>query len=103
MKKYECPHCGENSISPLKKAFAGNQKSKGIVCPNCGKRCTNGMQSAIFHTIIDLLMLITVVIMYIKTELSFIPIIIIITLTFIINKIFDALFFPLEPSLRIDV
>lgn len=48
-------------------------------------------------------MLIAVVIMYIKTDLSFFPIIIVIIVTFIINKIFDALFFPLVPSLRIDV
>ena len=103
MKKYKCPHCGERSITPLKKAFAGNQKSKGVMCPSCGKHCTNGMQSAIFHTITDLLMLIAAVIMYIKTDLSFFPIIIVIIVTFIINKIFDALFFPLVPSLRIDV
>lgn len=102
MKKYVCPHCGEETISPLKKAFAGNQKSKGTLCPNCGKRCTNGMQSAIFHTITDSIMLIIVIIFYIKLDLSMIPIAVTIAATFVINKIFDAFFYPLVPSLRID-
>ncbi len=102
MKKYVCPHCGEETISPLKKAFAGNQKSKGTLCPNCGKRCTNGMQSAIFHTITDSIMLILVIIFYIKLDLSMIPIAVAIAAAFVINKIFDAFFYPLVPSLRID-
>ncbi len=102
MKKYVCPHCGEETISPLKKAFAGNQKSKGTLCPNCGKRCTNGMQSAIFHTITDSIMLIIVIIFYIKLDLSMIPIAVAIAAAFVINKIFDAFFYPLVPSLRID-
>lgn len=102
MKKYICPYCGEPTVSPLKKAFAGNQKSKGIACPNCGKRCTNGMQSAVFHTVTDSIMLIIVVIMYIKIELSYLPILAVIVAVFIINHVFDALFFPLAPSLRID-
>lgn len=102
MKKYTCPHCGEATISPIKKAFAGNQKSKGVLCPNCGKRCTNGMQSVVFHNITDFIMLVTVVSMYIKLDLSFFPILTVIAAVFLINKIFDALFFPLVPSLRID-
>ena len=28
MKKFECPHCGEKTISPIKKAFAGNQSAR---------------------------------------------------------------------------
>lgn len=56
MKKFECPHCGEKTISPIKKAFAGNQKSKGVVCPKCGGHCTNDMKSAVFHTITDFIM-----------------------------------------------
>lgn len=102
MKKYVCPHCGEATISPIKKAFAGNQKAKGVVCPNCGKRCTNGMQSAVFHTITDFIMLVAVVIMYIKLDLSTMPILAVMLVTFIVNKLFDILFFPLVPSLRID-
>lgn len=102
MKKYVCPHCGEATISPLQKAFAGNQKSKGVLCPNCGKRCTNGMQSAVFHTITDLVMLAAVVIMYIKLDLSTAPILAVMLAVFVINKLFDVLFFPLVPSLRID-
>ncbi|MCM1226680.1 MAG: hypothetical protein NC320_04535 [Clostridium sp.] len=102
MKKYVCPHCGEATISPLKKAFAGNQKSKGVLCPNCGKRCTNGMQSAIFHSITDFIMLAAVVFLYIRLNLSFVPILAVIAIVFVINRLFDALFFPLVPSLRID-
>ena len=64
MKKFECPHCGEKTISPIKKAFAGNQKSKGVVCPKCGGHCTNDMKSAVFHTITDFIMLVFVIIFY---------------------------------------
>lgn len=102
MKKYVCPHCGEATISPLKKAFAGNQKSKGVLCSNCLKRSTNGMQSAVFHTITDFIMMLSVVIMYIKLDLSFLPILAVIATVLVINRVFDALFFPLVPSLRID-
>ncbi len=102
MKKYVCPHCGEKTFSPLKKAFAGNQKSKGVICPECGKRCTNGMQSAVFHSITDSLMLIIAIVMYIKLDLSFYMILSVLIIVFVINTIFDALFFELVPSLRID-
>lgn len=102
MKKYVCPHCGEAAISPLKKAFAGNQKSKGTLCPNCGKRCTNGMQSAIFHSITDFVGLAVNVFIYIRYDLSFLPILVTLTAVFLINTVFDAFFFPLVPSLRID-
>ncbi len=102
MKKYVCPHCGEETISIFKKAFAGNQKSKGTPCPNCGGRCTNGMQSAIFHTVTDALMLIAAVVLYIKLENSFLPIITVIAIVFVLNTLFDAFFFPLVPTLRID-
>lgn len=102
MKKYVCPHCGEATVSPLKKAFAGNQKSKGVVCPNCGKRCTNGSQSAIFHTVVDFLMLAAIVFFYICVDYSGFYIILVMLAAFVLNKLFDALFFPLVPSLRID-
>lgn len=102
MKKYVCPHCGEATISPLKKAFAGNQKSKGVLCPNCGKRCTNGMQSAIFHTVTGLIGLAAIVFFYIKLDVSYYYILAIILGVAVINTLFDALFFPLTESLRID-
>lgn len=102
MKKYVCPYCGEETISPIKKAFAGNQKSKGTPCPNCGKRCTNGMQSAIFHTVIDGLMLLSCVVLYIILDLSFYYILIVIACAFVINTLFDLFFFPPVPSMRID-
>lgn len=102
MKKYVCPHCGEATISPLKKAFAGNQKSKGVVCPNCGGRCTNGMKSAVFHSITCFIGLAANVFIYIKYDLSFLPLLGILITVFIINTVFDALFLPLAPSLRID-
>lgn len=102
MLKYKCPHCGEPTISPLKKAFAGNQKSKGVACPNCGGRCTNGMQSAVFHTIIDIIMLAIVLVAYVKMDVSTWVIIAALLGAAVINRIFDALFFPLDKSLRID-
>lgn len=104
MKKFECPHCGEKTINPLQKAFAGNQKSKGVVCPNCGKRCTNDMKSTYFHTVVDLLMLIAVVAIYFIAPAgqNFFYMLIPIISAFVINKIADAFFFSLAPSMRID-
>lgn len=102
MKKYVCPHCGEPTITPLQKAFAGNQKSKGVICPNCGGRCTNGMKSAVFHTITCFIGLAAIVVMYIVLDESFLPCLGVLVAVYLINTIVDAFFFPLAESLRID-
>ena len=105
MKKYTCPHCGNATISPLKKAFAGTPKSKGVICPECGKHCTNGMQSAVFHCVVDFIVFICVAVSYIKLPLgkSFYTMLGFLVAGFILNRLFDALFYPLTVSLRKDL
>lgn len=105
MKKYACPHCGEETISHLQKAFAGTQKSKGVICPKCGMHCTNGMKSAILHTVTDLIMLIIVIIFYfvMPSGRNFFYMAAAIIITYIVNRICDAFLFPLAPSLRLDL
>ena len=104
MKKYACPHCGEKTITPLQKAFAGTQKSKGVICPNCGQRCTNGMKSSILHTVTDLIMLIIVIIFYfvMPSGTNFFYMEATIIITYIVNRICDSYLFPLAPRLRLD-
>jgi predicted RNA-binding Zn-ribbon protein involved in translation (DUF1610 family) len=105
MKKFECPHCGEKTITPLKKAFAGTQKSKGVICPSCGMHCTNGNKSTIFHNIVDLIMLVIVIILYFKMPPgdNFYYMAAVMLTTYVFNRIVDALFFPMAPSLRLDL
>ncbi len=102
--KHTCPHCGEKTISPIKKAFAGNPQSKGTVCPACGKRSTNDIHSAIFHVIVDVLVLIFVVFTYIKIDSTIGLYYMAGALigAFLITRIGDALFFKLVPAIRID-
>ena len=105
--KHECPHCGEKCISPLKKAFAGNQQSKGTVCPNCGKRSTNDMHSSIFHIVIDLIALAIVIFIYLADEdnetfESFYYMAGAILGAFVITHVVDAFVFKLVPAIRLD-
>jgi DNA-directed RNA polymerase subunit RPC12/RpoP len=105
MKKYECPHCGEKTITPMQKAFAGTQKSKGVVCPNCGTHCTNGMESSVFRCVVSAIVCVVSIISYIKCEANISAIVIALSLLsgFVITRIFDALFYPLAVSLRMDL
>ena len=102
--KHTCPHCGEKTITPLKKAFAGNPQSKGTVCPNCGKRSTNELKSAVFHIVVDILVLIFIVYQYIVVEsvVSNYYCIAAIVIAFLLNHIVDAFFFKLVPAIRLD-
>ncbi|MBR2912543.1 MAG: hypothetical protein IKC40_01310 [Oscillospiraceae bacterium] len=58
MKKHVCPHCGEAAFSPLRKAMAGSLRSSGKPCPNCGRKCCNGMGSIYFSAVTSVIMLI---------------------------------------------
>ena len=55
MWKYTCPHCGQKTFTPLQKALAGSYKSMGKPCPNCGRKCCNGMGSIYFDGILSIL------------------------------------------------
>lgn len=102
--KYTCPHCGEKTISPLKKAMAGNPQSKGTTCPNCGKRCTNELKSAVCHAIISAIALIFIAYQYIAVEsiASNYYSIAAILIALILPRIIDAFFFKLVPAIRLD-
>lgn len=51
--KFECPHCGEKSISGFKKALlGGNMMSKGLTCPSCGKKSVNGNFSSVVRSVL---------------------------------------------------
>ncbi|MGN0614058.1 MAG: hypothetical protein ACI4JB_09195 [Porcipelethomonas sp.] len=102
--KHTCPHCGEKTISPLKKAFAGNPQSKGTTCPSCGKRSTNELKSAVFHAIVDALVLAFVVYAYIcmpETNSLYYMIGAILG-AFVLTHAVDAFFFKLVPAIRLD-
>lgn len=102
--KHICPHCGEKTISPIKKAFAGNPQSKGTKCPNCGKRSTNNLKSAVFHTIIDAIALVFIIYAYINLLAAETAIYIIAAIAgaFLITHLTDAFFFRLVPAIRLD-
>ncbi len=68
--KYICPHCGEKTFSPLQKALAGSYRSMGKPCPNCGKRCCNGMASIYFDSIISVLAFVLIMILYMNSDSS---------------------------------
>lgn len=102
--KHTCPHCGEKTISPIKKAFAGNPQSKGTVCPNCGKRSTNELKSAVFHIIIDAIVLAFCVYAYVNFIAAETAIYMGAALVgaFIVTHLVDAFFFKLVPAIRLD-
>lgn len=103
MKKFECPYCHEKTISRVKKAFAGSLKSKGIECPNCGGRCVNGKQSSVFHSVVMAIVFAVIVYMVVVDHPHMtINAIALFALAFIVNKLFDALFFELDKTWRND-
>jgi predicted RNA-binding Zn-ribbon protein involved in translation (DUF1610 family) len=104
MKKFKCPYCNENTVSRFRKAFAGSLKSKGYKCPNCGGRCVNGRESTVFHAILSLTIFIAIIIKSYKDPNNLITFsLVLFGLYFIISRVFDAFFFELEKTWRIDV
>ena len=63
------------------------------------------MKSAVFHTITDLIMLVFVIIFYfaMPSGTNFFYMAAAIIITFVINRIADAFFFSLAPSMRLDI
>ena len=53
--KFTCPHCGQKTFTPIKKAFYGGMSSSGKPCPECGGRCVNGKASLIFRSVMMLI------------------------------------------------
>ncbi len=62
--KFTCPHCGERTFSPLKKALCGGMTAMGKNCPNCGGRCVNGKASLAVHTILTFAAFVMIIITY---------------------------------------
>ncbi len=103
--KFACPHCGEKSFTPLQKAFAGSYRGMGKPCPNCGKRCCNGMEAIYFDAVISLIAFIIILIIYFKFDWSMklqSSLIIggIIIASLVISFIFKMFFGDLVPPIR---
>ena len=104
MKKFKCPYCNENTVSRFRKAFAGSLKSKGYKCPKCGGRCVNGKESIIFNIIIKSVVLMAILIKsFNNSGNSVLFALVILGISFIVSKIFDAFFYELDKTWRIDV
>jgi len=102
--KHTCPHCGEKTISPLKKAFAGNPQAKGTVCPACGKRSTNELKSAVFQTIVAVIALVFIIYQYVAVqsiESNYYSIAAVL-IAYLLPKLVNAFFFKLVPAIRLD-
>ena len=104
MKKFKCPYCNENTVSRFRKAFAGSLKSKGYKCPKCGGHCVNGKESTIFNIILNLSVLILILIKFYNNSNDAVPFALaLLAISFIISKTFDAFFYELDKTWRIDI
>ena len=101
--KYTCPHCGEKTFSPIQKALCGSYRGMGKPCPNCGKRCCNGMTGIYFQAVVSVIAFIAVMAIYLKSTEnihSTIEIACIIVGTFVLNFIFNMFFGKLVEPIR---
>lgn len=109
MSIYTCPHCGEKTFTPLRKAMTGSIRTKGKTCPKCGKLCVNGKGAAVFDAIYCLVAFVFVIYIYLHgadNEWWYYhewPMVFGIVLSMlIVPRIVHAFFFKLEQSIRID-
>ena len=104
MKKHNCPHCGEPAFTPIQKALAGSLRTNGKPCPNCGRKCCNGMASIYFSSVTSILALIVIIAAYIMISDKLISTIIIvaaIAVSLLLNFLFDMFFGKLTEPIRI--
>lgn len=102
--KHTCPHCREKVFTPLQKALCGSMRGIGKPCPNCGKRCVNGMGSIYFSAAISGVAFAAVIAVYLlSTEKMYSSIIIacIIVGSLLLNFLFNMFFGKLEKPIRL--
>ncbi len=104
MKKHVCPHCGEAAFTPIQKALAGSLRSTGKPCPNCGRKCCNGMASIYFSSVTSVIALIIIIAVYLMVQDKMISTIVIIAAiagSLLLNFLFDMFFGKLTSPIRI--
>ena len=102
---YTCPHCGAKSFNPIKKAFTGGLNSKGRVCTNCGHHCVNGKGSMIFSAVVYIVAFVYVIYVYFQenSNWSYIMMAAAVVAAYVLCRLFDAIFGPIEKPIRNDV
>ncbi|MBP0974309.1 MAG: hypothetical protein J5851_10430 [Oscillospiraceae bacterium] len=101
--KHECPHCHEKTFTPLQKALCGSMRGRGKPCPNCGRRCVNGMSSIYFSSATTGIALAVSIFAYLAMESKLTSSIIIaasIAGSLLINFLFDMFFGKLAEPIR---
>lgn len=99
-----CPHCGANSFTPLQKALCGSLRGRGKPCPNCGKRCCNGMGSIYFSSAVSIIAFVAIICIYLfSTEKLYSSLLIggIILASLALNFLFNMFFGKLTEPIRI--
>ncbi len=103
MKKHVCPHCGEAAFTPIQKALAGSLRTMGKPCPNCGRKCCNGMASIYFSTVTSLIALVVIIAAYLifkDKTISTLVIVAAIAVSLLLNFLFDMFFGKLTTPIR---
>ncbi len=103
MKKHVCPHCGEAAFTPIQKALAGSLRTMGKPCPNCGRKCCNGMASIYFSTVTSVIALVVIIAAYLIFKdkmISTIVIVAAIAVSLLLNFLFDMFFGKLTTPIR---
>lgn len=103
--KHVCPHCGQKTFSPLKKALCGGMSSSGKHCPECNGRCVNGKVSLAVHSVLLLIAFGMIIYTYFTfTEriqifwTGLLPLLI----AYAVGFVFDMFFGKLIPAIKIE-